>query len=420
MFNIIRRDTMKLRFIKKMPRVALGMALVAVLSCSTVYTSSFVSRADNIDDAKKQKEEAENNKDNAQGVLDSINDKINEVNSAIEELDAQVTDVQTKITEKQKECDALNTEIDETNVKLDEAKANEERQYEAMKVRIQFLYENGEVEYLDTLMSSSSFSDMLNKSEYVEQLSNYDQIQLDDLINTRKNIETYEATLEKDLKEVEVAQTELEVQETTLNDLIDQKQTEMNKYKDDASTQEAIVAKYAKEMEDAEALIAKYEEAARQADANNGGGSGGGYSGGGSGGQYDPSGYAGRLMWPATQGTRISSPFGRRSAPVAGASTFHKGIDIPCPTGSDIVAAESGTVLISTYSSSAGNYVMINHGNGIMTVYMHNSQLCVSVGQQVSKGQVIAKAGSTGYSTGPHCHFGVKLNGEYVNPVNFL
>lgn len=125
-------------------------------------------------------------------------------------------------------------------------------------------------------------------------------------------------------------------------------------------------------------------------------------------------------MWPATQGTRISSPFGRRSAPVAGASTFHKGIDIPCPSGSDIVAAESGTVLIATYSSSAGNYVMINHGNGIMTVYMHNSQLCVSVGQQVSKGQVIAKAGSTGYSTGPHCHFGVKLNGEYVNPVNFL
>ena len=399
MFNIIRRDTMKLRFIKKMPRVALGMALVAVLSCSTVYTSSFVSRADNIDDAKKQKEEAENNKDNAQDVLDSINDKINEVNSAIEELDAQVTDVQTKITEKQKECDALNTEIDETNVKLDDAKANEEKQYEAMKVRIQFLYENGDVEYLDTLMSSSSFSDMLNKSEYVEQLSNYDQIQLDDLINTRKNIETYEATLEKDLKEVEVAQTELEVQETTLNDLIGQKQTEMNKYKDDAGTQEAIVAKYAKEMEAAEALIAKYEEA---------------------GGQYDPSGYAGRLMWPATQGTRISSPFGRRSAPVAGASTFHKGIDIPCPSGSDIVAAESGTVLIATYSSSAGNYVMINHGNGIMTVYMHNSQLCVSVGQQVSKGQVIAKAGSTGYSTGPHCHFGVKLNGEYVNPVNFL
>ena len=125
-------------------------------------------------------------------------------------------------------------------------------------------------------------------------------------------------------------------------------------------------------------------------------------------------------MWPATQGSRISSYFGPRSSPTAGASSNHKGIDIPCPTGSDNVASAAGTVVVSQYSSSAGYYIMIDHGNGVSTVYMHNSQLVVSVGQSVEQGQVIAKAGSTGYSTGSHCHFGVMINGSYVNPLDYL
>lgn len=125
-------------------------------------------------------------------------------------------------------------------------------------------------------------------------------------------------------------------------------------------------------------------------------------------------------MWPATQGFSVSSGFGPRVSPTAGASSYHQGIDIPCPLGSDIVAAEDGTVVISQYSNSAGNYIMIDHGGGVSTVYMHNSQLLVGVGATVTKGQVIAKAGSTGYSTGPHCHFGVRINGTYVNPWNYL
>lgn len=101
-------------------------------------------------------------------------------------------------------------------------------------------------------------------------------------------------------------------------------------------------------------------------------------------------------------------------------STYHQGLDIGCEYGTDIVAAEAGTVIISEYNSGCGNYVMIDHGNGVCTVYMHNSQLVVGVGQSVEKGQVIAKAGSTGISTGTHCHFGVRINGTYVNPRDYL
>ena len=127
-----------------------------------------------------------------------------------------------------------------------------------------------------------------------------------------------------------------------------------------------------------------------------------------------------KFIWPCPASSRITSSFGSRSSPTEGASTDHKGIDIGAATGSNILAAASGEVTIATYSYSAGNYIMINHGGGVYTVYMHCSQLLASVGDQVSQGQVIAKVGSTGYSTGPHLHFGIRVNGSYVNPASYV
>ena len=126
------------------------------------------------------------------------------------------------------------------------------------------------------------------------------------------------------------------------------------------------------------------------------------------------------FIWPCPASSRITSSFGDRESPTEGASSSHQGIDIGASTGSSILAAASGTVTISTYSYSAGNYIMINHGGGVSTVYMHCSELLVSAGQEVTQGQVIAKVGSTGYSTGPHLHFGIRVNGSYVNPINYV
>ena len=126
------------------------------------------------------------------------------------------------------------------------------------------------------------------------------------------------------------------------------------------------------------------------------------------------------FIWPCPSSSRITSNFGGRESPTEGASSNHQGIDIGASTGSNILAAASGVVTIATYSSSAGNYVMISHGGGVSTVYMHCSSLLVSEGEQVSQGQVIAKVGSTGYSTGPHLHFGIRSGGSYVNPLNYV
>ena len=127
-----------------------------------------------------------------------------------------------------------------------------------------------------------------------------------------------------------------------------------------------------------------------------------------------------KFIWPCPSSGRITSGFGGRSSPTAGASSNHQGIDIGAPTGTDIVAAAAGEVVVSTYSYSAGNYVMLSHGGGVYTVYMHASKLLVSAGDSVKQGQVIAKVGSTGYSTGPHLHFGVRVNGTYVNPSQYV
>ena len=127
-----------------------------------------------------------------------------------------------------------------------------------------------------------------------------------------------------------------------------------------------------------------------------------------------------KFIWPCPASSRITSEFGSRTSPTAGASSNHQGIDIGAASGSGILAAASGTVVIATYSYSAGNYIMINHGRGVYTVYMHCSQLLASEGQDVIQGQTIAKVGSTGYSTGPHLHFGIRANGQYVNPSNYV
>ena len=126
------------------------------------------------------------------------------------------------------------------------------------------------------------------------------------------------------------------------------------------------------------------------------------------------------FIWPLPSSHTITSGFGGRTAPTKGASSYHKGIDISASVGDKVIAAASGEVVISEYSYSAGNYIMINHGSGMFTIYMHLSKRLADVGDEVSQGQQIGKAGSTGYSTGPHLHFGVRKNGEYVNPTNYV
>ena len=222
--------------------VVCAVALAAIPPVSNVSATT-------MQEAQDSKNEAEGNKKDAQNVLDGLQERQNQLISDVEVLDKQVSDIQTKITAKEEEENQLNTEIDDTKKKLAEAQVDEDNQYAAMMKRIQYLYENGEVEYIDTLMSSASFTDMLNKSEYVEQISSYDQKQLNALIQTRQDIQDYEATLEKDLKEVESVKADLETEKDNLNTTITEKNNKIAEYSKDIDAQTAMVEQYQKEIE---------------------------------------------------------------------------------------------------------------------------------------------------------------------------
>ena len=428
-------------------RVALVTAGALLLSLTPAFnTPQFAVYAEETkEDVQQQKDEAEAGQAEAEANAAKYQKQVDSLVKTVTELDAQMTDISVQIVEKKQEASDLQAEIDDTQKKLAAAQVSEDNQYEAMKKRIQYLYEEGDVEYIDALLSSASFEDSLNKSEYVDQISSYDQKQLNKLVKTKNDIASYEKTLEKDLADVETVKADLEQKQSDLDDVITQKNDEINKYSGDVAVQQAIAAEFAQkasDLDDKLANIAIQEAAAREAELkrqqeeqkqqqqqqvednnnngdndDNGGGSNDDNGGGSSGGSTTGT---GQFIWPVSTGGVITDTYGPRDAPTAGASTWHRGLDIGCGYGDAILAADSGVVTVAEWGESGGNYVMIDHGNGFVTMYLHNSSLAVSVGDVVSQGQTIAYAGSTGYSTGTHCHFSVFLNGEYVNPQDYL
>lgn len=430
---MMRIDLYKIK--KKGMQVAVVTTGALLMSFTSIFAAPVFSvhAEETKEEVEQQKEEAKQAQEEANANAEKYQKKVDKLTAAVNELDKQATDISTQIVEKKQEAEDLQNEIDETQTKLAEAQVSEDNQYEAMKKRIQYLYEEGDVAYIDALMSSASFEDSLNKSEYVDQLSTYDQKQLNKLVKTKNDIAEYQQTLKDDLADVEKVKADLETKQADLDDVISQKNAEINKYSDDVEMQKALAAEYAKqesELDDKLAELARQEqqrleeerkqrEAEQQQQDNNGGsdnsGSDSDNSGSNNGGSTTGS---GQFIWPVSG--PITDYFGPRESPTAGASSNHMGIDIGCSYGVPIAAADAGVVTVAEWGESGGNYVMIDHGNGFVTMYLHNSSLAVSVGDVVSQGQTIAYAGSTGYSTGTHCHFSVFLNGSYVNPLDYL
>jgi murein DD-endopeptidase MepM/ murein hydrolase activator NlpD len=374
---------------------------------------------DDEEDEKKQ-EELDRLEDERQQTLDAIDDlkdSINSVQKDINSLKSEKNNIQSYINQLDKKMNTLAKEIasfeeqidgkindiEETKEELEQAKIACDKQYESMKMRIQFIYENPSQSLFEMILSSNNVADLINRADYVASMSSYDRSMMDKMIETKEEIALKEVTLEAELEELELMQAELEKQKKSVNANINAKKGELSAKNNELGNANADQAEYKKQLEEQERLLNEIEEQiARTA---------------------NPDAYKGSItgfIWPCPSYTRISSYFGPRPQPTAGASTNHKGVDLAAPYGSAILASAAGVVTTSTYSKSAGNYIVVAHGNGMSTVYMHCSALLVSVGETVEQGEKIAKVGSTGYSTGNHLHFGVIKNGRYVNPLNYI
>lgn len=349
-----------------------------------------------LDKARQDAAEAEANKNAAQAVVDRLEAAKDDIEDYIVQLDLELTKIQVEISRLERSQKELQESIEETKKNLELAKSAQEDQYDAMKERIQMVYESGNKGYLDILLTATSMTDMINKTEYIYQVSMYDYNILKQLKKAKEQVANMKQKLDKDLETNKTLQAQVNSQKEAMELLVEEKSEQVKEYETSIASKEQEVAKYQQAQAEAEAIIAAAAAAST-----------GEYTGG-------------EFMWPAPGNNTITSYFGGRDAPTAGASTYHKGIDIACNTGDPIVAAASGTVIVATYNYAEGNYICLDHGGGVVTVYMHNSALLVSVGEVVAAGQQIAQAGSTGYSTGPHLHFGVRVNGTYQDPLGYL
>ena len=368
---------------------------------------------DNSEELKRLENERQETLDAISGLKDSISDVQKDIDSLkaekttiqsyINQLDRQMGSLSAKISDFEQKIDSKITDIESTKEALEEANAACVEQYESMKMRIQYIYENPSESLIEMLFTADNLTDLLNRAGYVASMSDYDRNMMDKLNDTKAEIELKEKTLEAELEELKMMQDELEAQKKKVNASINSKKGELAAANSDLGDVTAQQGDYQKQLAEQERLLDEIEEQIARA--------------------ANPDAYQGSstgFIWPCPGYTRISSYFGPRPQPTPGASTNHKGVDLAAPYGTSILASAAGVVTTSTYSSSAGNYIVIAHGNGMSTVYMHCSSLLVSVGETVEQGQVIAKVGSTGYSTGNHLHFGVIKNGSYVNPLNYV
>lgn len=374
---------------------------------SISYDSSTQSR---LDAAQQKQEEMKKEQEQLENKLDSIQDSVSDVAKYVRTLDLQMTNLLDKIDTNKKQIKEVQQEIEEVNEEYNTALEKQQEQYEGMKAHIKYMYENSDSNYLVYLMESRSLADFLSREEYVQKVTDYDKVLLTRYQQVLDEVTVAQQRAEEKKKQVTAAKNSLKYEKQKLDQLSDEKTRQIEVYQGIVKENQQNVADYAaqiaaqeKEIEDilqqGRSNIAQQEQAGESV-------------------QVMPT--TGEYAWPLPVAGRITSTFGYRKAPTAGASSYHKGVDIAVNTGTNVLACKEGKVVLARYSASAGNYVAIYHGGGIYSYYMHCSQLKTSVGKRVQKGQVIAKSGSTGISTGPHLHFAMFKSGNYVNPMYYV
>jgi len=386
-------------------KLVLSVLLVSILLFFTIYSTYAVTQQD-IQDTKDEINEIEKE-------LKEVQNNLSEEMKQLDSLDGDIAEVQYNLDVVQKNLKELEKEISELEKELELKKAEYDKKHNLACERVVRQYKYGKKTILDVFLNSTSLTDFLSSYYTLNEILELDEQLLDELEKEKEKIESDKITLEDKKKKAEEEKIQVQKQKTTLTNKRNERQNIVSKLNaEDAALQ--------KEKEAKSAELARQEEEWRRLAQQNSN-TGGSYSGG-------------SLEFPCPGYTRVSSYFGSRGSPLAGGSSYHKGIDLAAPKGKAILASEAGTV-IAVYTgcshnygksrscgcgSGFGNYIMVSHGGGLVTVYAHCSTINVGLGSKVARGSIIATVGSTGASTGYHLHYGVLKNGTYVNPAPYI
>jgi murein DD-endopeptidase MepM/ murein hydrolase activator NlpD len=349
-------------------RIFIALLLTAFLLSGVSY-----SYASSLDDILNKIKNTKNQMDDNKKEIKELNAEIAELQAAITDTEQDINQLQSNITLKEAELVVKKAEIEKTTKDLN--------------ARLRQIYKSGSVSFIDILLSSGNISEFITNMEMVSLIY--------------ENDKTLVVSLKDSYAAIEAQKNEL----VSLKNSLSAKEASLTAGQAVMATKRSAATAENKKLEaELDALNKEAERIIKEIQALSGNGN---YAGG-------------MLSWPTPGYTRVTSEYGNRIHPILGYVKFHTGIDIAAPYGATVIAANSGKVIASYYNSSYGNMIIVDHGGGIATLYAHLSSRLVNVGASVSRGQTIAKIGSTGMSTGPHLHFEVRLNGVYQNPRSYL
>ncbi|ORU00487.1 Membrane protein [Anaerovibrio sp. JC8] len=366
---------------------SLIMAVLMSLSVAgTALADDLESQLQDLQEKAAQQQEITNE---AQARVDSLSEKLRILQEEVDQATAEYNDVKSRL-------DKVQSDIEENTELLNKTEKELKVKSKMLAKRVRDIYINGQISYVDVLFGAKDFSDFLTRMDILKRIIKHDYDLIMKVKADRDVVMSTKAKLEKDKAEVEVLVADAEIKQRNMLDKKQAQQVLLEKAEYDREVSQQAYEEIMAASQEITRMIQRSQMV------------GGSYVAGGS----------GAMIWPLDG--PITSEFGWRTHPIFGTQRYHSGLDIGGDYGLPIVAAASGTVIHAGWISGYGYTVIIDHGGGITTLYGHNESLLVGEGESVTQGQTIAMCGSTGNSTGPHCHFEVRENGEPVSPYSYL
>lgn len=373
------------------------IALVIILIILSLLLSGGIVLAESLDDLQNKRDELENQITETNKELEGIEIELTDNLEQLNNLNAQISQYENDISTYEESLNNIQTDIETVSQRLDIVEESYNTQLQVLQNRLVALYEAGDIVYLDVLLNSNSVSEFISNYYLIGEVIRYDNEILESIESQKTRIASMKETLETRQSELKEIKNNKEKITIALENSKVIRNSYINKLTEDEKKVQEKIDECQKQLNNLETQIVYLTTLNL----------GEGY-------------INGEFIWPAPGYTTITSRFGMRNHPILKVNRIHTGTDIAMPTGSYVIASNDGVVTQATYNVGYGNMVLIDHGGGISTLYGHGSEILVKVGQTVTKGDIIMKSGSTGWSTGPHLHFEVRIKGTAIDSLEFL